>query len=96
MSRLKFQESNPKDLLCNNAAKARQNCLTTGAETNYRGSRKRRRHRILQMNEKRRQLIRGVASGLNVSEAGRAAGYGTAQSAHRAMNLIRMGMPELL
>jgi hypothetical protein len=50
----------------------------------------------LQMNIKRRKLLRGVASGLNVSEAGRAAGYGTAQSAHRAMNLIRLGMPEIL
>jgi hypothetical protein len=50
----------------------------------------------LQLNIKRRELLRGVASGLNVSEAGRAAGYGTAQSAHRAMNLIRQGMPELL
>jgi hypothetical protein len=38
----------------------------------------------------------GVASGLNVSEAGRAVGNGTAQSAQRAMNLVRSGMPEIL
>jgi hypothetical protein len=54
------------------------------------------RTRGLQMNAKRKNLLQGIASGLNVSEAGRAAGYGTAQSAHRAMNLIRIHMPEVL
>jgi hypothetical protein len=61
-----------------------------------RGVTKSRRTRGLQMNAKRKNLLRGIASGLNVSEAGRAAGYGTAQSAHRAMNLIRIHMPEVL
>jgi hypothetical protein len=54
------------------------------------------RNRLLQMNAKRRRLLQGIASGLNVSEAGRAAGYGTAQSAHRAMKLIRTHLPEIL
>jgi hypothetical protein len=48
------------------------------------------------MNKKRKKLLESVARGLNISEAGRAAGYGTAQSAHRAMNLIRIHMPEVL
>jgi hypothetical protein len=58
--------------------------------------RKLRRNRLLQMNAKRRRLLQGIAEGLCISEAGRAAGYGTAQSAHRAMNLIRIHMPEVL
>jgi hypothetical protein len=70
--------------------------LTVRIGTNYAGSPKRRHRRLLQLNDKHRELIRAVASGLNVSEAGRAAGYGTAQSAHRAMNLIRTRMPEML
>jgi hypothetical protein len=52
--------------------------------------------RNLQLNEKRRKLLEGISGGLNVSEAGRVAGYGTAQSSHRAMNLIRASTPELL
>jgi hypothetical protein len=36
------------------------------------------------------------SAGMNVSEAGRAAGYGTPQASHRAMNLIRVNAPELL
>jgi hypothetical protein len=52
--------------------------------------------RTPQLNEKRRKLLEGISDGLNVSEAGRAAGYGTAQSSHRAMNLIRASTPELL
>jgi hypothetical protein len=55
-----------------------------------------RKKRGLQLNEKRRKLLEGVSSGMNVSEAGRAAGYGTPQSSHRAMNLIRVNTPELL
>jgi hypothetical protein len=58
--------------------------------------RKLRRNRLLQMNAKRKKLLQGISAGLNVSEAGRAAGYGTAQSAHRAMNLIRIHMSEVL
>jgi hypothetical protein len=52
--------------------------------------------RTPQLNEKRRKLLEGISDGLNVSEAGRAAGYGTAQSSHRAMTLIRASTPELL
>jgi hypothetical protein len=48
------------------------------------------------MNRKRRKLLEGISRGLNISEAGRIAGYGSAQSAHRAMNLIRVHMPEML
>ena len=55
-----------------------------------------RKKRTLQLNEKRRKLLEGISGGLNVSEAGRVAGYGTPQSSHRAMNLIRMNTPELL
>lgn len=55
-----------------------------------------RKKRNLQLNEKRRKLLKGISGGMNVSEAGRAAGYGTAQSSHRAMNLIRASTPELL
>src|ERR1039458_1161455 len=55
-----------------------------------------RKKRNLQLNDKRRKLLVGISEGLNVSEAGRVAGYGTAQSSHRAMNLIRMNTPELL
>lgn len=58
--------------------------------------RKLRCNRLLQLNAKRSKLLRGIAAGLNVSEVGRAAGYGTAQSAHRALNLIRIHMPEVL
>jgi hypothetical protein len=54
------------------------------------------RRNALRMNQKRKKLLEGVSRGLNISEAGRAAGYGTAQSAHRAMNLIRIHMPEVL
>jgi hypothetical protein len=55
-----------------------------------------RKKRGLQLNEKRRKLLAGVSAGMNVSEAGRVAGYGTPQSSHRAMNLIRINTPELL
>jgi phage terminase small subunit len=41
-------------------------------------------------------LLQGVASGLNVSEAGRAAGYSNAQSAHRSLHRIRLQLPEIL
>jgi len=52
--------------------------------------------RSLQLNAKRRKLLAGIGEGLNISDAGRLAGYGTAQSAHRAMDLIRLKTPELL
>jgi hypothetical protein len=55
-----------------------------------------RKKRSLQLNEKRRKLLEGISEGMNVSEAGRVAGYGTPQSSHRAMNLIRASTPELL
>ncbi len=35
-----------------------------------------RKKRRLQLNEKRRKLLQGISKGLNVSEAGRQAGYG--------------------
>jgi hypothetical protein len=55
-----------------------------------------RKKRSLQLNEKRRKLLEGISEGMNVSEAGRVAGYGTPQSSHRAMSLIRANTPELL
>lgn len=94
MPKLEFQDCHSNDLLCNSASEVGPNNSAVGVRTDHYGSRKRRS--LLQLNIKRRKLLRGVASGLNVSEAGRAAGYGTAQSAHRAMNIIRTGMPELL
>jgi hypothetical protein len=95
MPKLEFQDCYSNDLLCSSASDIRQKNPAAGVGTNGYGPGKRRR-RPLQMNLRRRKLLRGVSSGLNVSEAGRAAGYGTAQSAHRAMNLIRSGMPEIL
>jgi hypothetical protein len=55
-----------------------------------------RKKRNLQLNEKCSKLLEGISEGLNVSEAGRVARYGTPQSSHRAMNLIRANTPELL
>jgi hypothetical protein len=54
------------------------------------------RRNALHMNKKRKKLLEGVSSDLNVSEAGLAAGYSTPQSARRALSSIRMRMPELL
>jgi len=47
-------------------------------------------------NSKRTRLLQGVASGMNVSEAGRAAGYANAQSAHRSLHRIRRQLPDIL
>jgi hypothetical protein len=47
-------------------------------------------------NSKRTKLLQGVASGMNVSEAGRAAGYANAQSAHRSLHRIRLQLPDIL
>lgn len=48
------------------------------------------------LNEKRRKLLKGLAEGKNVSEAGRAAGYLQRQDAHRALNRIAQTAPEIL
>jgi len=55
-----------------------------------------RKKRRLQLNEKRRKLLQGIGKGLNVSEAGRLAGYGRPQSAHYALNRIKIHAPEIL
>jgi hypothetical protein len=60
------------------------------------GNDKPTRKNVLRLNLKRKKLLEGVRRGLNISEAGRVAGYGTAQSSHRAMNLIRLHMPDVL
>jgi hypothetical protein len=57
---------------------------------------KRKRKLPLRTSMKRTQLLQGVASGMNVSEAGRAAGYSNAQSAHRSLNRIRLQLPDIL
>jgi hypothetical protein len=57
---------------------------------------KKRKRRPLSVNDKRRKLMRGLAMGMNITEAGRSAGYGTPQAAHRAVKQIRLGAPELL
>jgi len=54
------------------------------------------KRRRLQMNEQRRKLLKGIAQGLNVSEAGRRAGYTRAQAAHKAFNVIKMNAPEIM
>jgi hypothetical protein len=59
-------------------------------------SEKRTRKKGLRTNAKRQKLLKGISEGLNVSEAGRVAGYGTYQSAHRALNSIRIHTPDLL
>ena len=53
-------------------------------------------HRKGELNEKRIKLLKGIANGMNVSEAGRAAGYGTPQAAHRAFNQMKLCAPEIL
>jgi phage terminase small subunit len=50
----------------------------------------------LRTSMKRTKLLQGIASGMNVSEAGRAAGYSNAQSAHRSLNRIRLQLPDIL
>jgi hypothetical protein len=47
-------------------------------------------------NEKRTKLIKELAKGKNVSEAGRAAGYSAPQAAHRALSRMRIYLPEIL
>jgi hypothetical protein len=42
------------------------------------------------------KLVKALAKTSNVSEAGRMAGYGTAQSAHRAVRRIQTKVPELM
>lgn len=41
-------------------------------------------------------LVKALAQTTNVSEAGRIAGYGTPQSAHRALNNIQKKVPDLM
>ena len=47
-------------------------------------------------NEKRTKLIKELAKGKNVAEAGRAAGYSAPQAAHRALSRMRIYLPEIL
>jgi hypothetical protein len=48
------------------------------------------------VNAKRTKLLQNIGKGMNISEAGRASGYGTAQSAHRALNRMGFYLPEIL
>jgi hypothetical protein len=57
---------------------------------------KRRKKLPLRTSRKRTKLLQGIGSGLNVSEAGRAAGYSNAQSAHRSLDRIRLQVPDIL
>jgi hypothetical protein len=50
----------------------------------------------VRMNRKRIKLLKGIAQGLNVSEAGRAAGYSHAQSAHEAVRRMENFIPDVL
>jgi hypothetical protein len=52
----------------------------------------RRRSRSV-MNRKRVKLLRGLAQGMNISEAGREAGYYNRQSAHRAYERLKLQIP---
>src|SRR5450631_4656491 len=56
----------------------------------------RKRKLPLRTSRQRTKLLQGVASGMNVSEAGRAAGYSNAQSAHTSLNRIRLQLPNIL
>jgi hypothetical protein len=56
----------------------------------------RKRKLPLRTSMKRTKLLQGVASGMNISEAGRAAGYSNAQSAHRSLDRIRLQLPDIL
>lgn len=56
----------------------------------------RKRRKSIRMNQKRTKLLKGIASGLNVSEAGRAAGYSHAQSAHEALRRMENFIPGVL
>jgi hypothetical protein len=58
-------------------------------------ARARRRSRSV-MNQKRVKLLEGIAQGMNVSEAGRYAGYGPASSAHRAYERLKLETPDKL
>jgi len=42
------------------------------------------------------KLVKALSKTSNISEAGRMAGYGTAQSAHRALRNIQTKIPELM
>jgi hypothetical protein len=57
---------------------------------------KRKRKLPLQTSRRRTKLLQGIASGMNVSEAGRVAGYSNAQSAHRSLHRIRLQLPDIL
>ncbi len=46
------------------------------------------------IDRKRKKVLEGISRGLNVSEAGRAAEPGTAQSSRRSMNRSRTHRPE--
>jgi hypothetical protein len=56
----------------------------------------RKRKLPLRTSRQRTKLLQSVASGMNVSEAGRAAGYSNPQSAHRSLHRIRLQLPEIL
>jgi hypothetical protein len=66
------------------------------SEVTYDMAKTRERKLPLLTNSKRTKLLQGVASGMNVSEAGRAAGYANAQSAHRSLHRIRLQLPDIL
>jgi hypothetical protein len=57
---------------------------------------KKRRRNTGRTNLKRTKLLKAIGQGMNISEAGRAAGYGTSQSAHRALKRMEFYLPEIL
>jgi hypothetical protein len=54
------------------------------------------RRNTARTNKMRTKLLQGIAKGMNVSEAGREAGYSHAQSAHLALKGIRMQMQDIV
>jgi hypothetical protein len=55
-----------------------------------------KRRNTVRINQKRIKLLEGIAQGMNVSEAGRAAGYSHAQSAHEAVRRMENFIPDVL
>lgn len=54
-------------------------------------AKKKRKPRTVKMSEKQKKLVKAIVTTTgNVSEAGRIAGYGTPQAAHRALKTIGM------
>jgi hypothetical protein len=59
-------------------------------------TKERHRRNTARTNKMRTKLLQGIANGMNVSEAGRQAGYSHAQAAHLALKGIHLQMQDIL